>query len=98
VEGKSLLPVLEGGTRQGHNALYWYDPHIGAGAVRMRRWKLVSEGTDMPWEFYDMVEDRTETNDLADEQPDRVRSMAKNWYEWAARMGVVEKMPAAPSE
>jgi len=92
-EGKSLAAVLKGGTRDGHDQLYWYDQHIGAAAIRERQWKLVSEGVDMPWELYDMQADRTETNDLSRDHPDRVRQMTKTWYAWAERMGLQGKLP-----
>jgi len=92
-EGKSLLPVLKGGMRHGHDELYWYNPHLGAGAIRQRRWKLVSEGVDMPWELYDLPADRTETTDLSGDEPDRVRSMREKWGAWAEKMGLQGKLP-----
>ncbi len=72
--GKSLLPVLQGKQRNGHESLCWATS--GSRAVRMGRWKLVSaKGGD--WELYDMQIDRTELNDLARQHPERVREMAK---------------------
>lgn len=93
-EGESLVPVLTGGTRRGHDALFWYNPHLGAGAIREGQWKLVSEGVDMPWELYDMRADRTETNDLAQAFPDRVKTMREKWFDWARAMGHQAKLPA----
>ena len=92
-EGKSLAPLLRGGGRDGHDELFWYDQHIGAAAIRERKWKLVSEGVDMPWELYDMEADRTETNDLSHDNPDRVHRMTATWYAWAQRMGLEGKLP-----
>ena len=40
LEGKSLLPVFEGKTRAGHEAIFW--EHEGNRAVRQGKWKLVS--------------------------------------------------------
>lgn len=37
---------------------------------------------DLPWELYNHVEDPSERNDLADAEPDRLRSMVDLW--WAA--------------
>ena len=34
-----------------------------------------------------MLADRTELNDLADQQPQRVREMVASWDAWAARAG-----------
>jgi len=88
-EGKSLMPVLQGRTREGHDTLYW--EHIGNRAIRQGRWKLVWDRTVKRWELYDLAADRTETNDLADAQPDRVRRMSEQWTAWAESIGVAPK-------
>jgi len=85
LEGKSLLPILQGREREGHDVLCW-NLH-GNRAVRMGNWKLVAL-KGKPWELYDLKTDRTETNDLAEEQPDRVRRMAAAYQAWAERCGV----------
>lgn len=71
--GKSLLPVLRGGTRPGHASLSWSTS--GSRAVREGRWKLVSL-KNAAWELYDLESDRTELNDLAPTDPERVAAMA----------------------
>jgi arylsulfatase A-like enzyme len=80
--GKSLLPVLKGGTRRGHESLCWSTS--GAKAVRVGNWKLVALA-NKPWELYDLGIDRTELHDLAKEQPERVKSMAEIFTLWQAR-------------
>lgn len=77
--GRSLLPVLKGGAREGHASLCWATS--GCRAVRVGQWKLVS-GKNGPWELYDLEADRTELNDLAKLQPGRVRAMAEIFDEW----------------
>jgi len=37
-----------------------------------------------------MERDRTESNDLARDQPLKVKELAEAWNAWAARCGVVE--------
>jgi arylsulfatase A-like enzyme len=86
LEGRSLLPVLEGRQRQGHEAIFW--EHEGNRAVRMGRWKLVSQGQDR-WELYDVEADRTEQRDLAAAHPDRAAEMKASWENWASRVGAV---------
>ncbi len=93
VEGRSLVPVLKGGTRRDRESLYWYGPHTGAGAVRRGRWKLVSAGAGKAWELYDMVKDGTETDNLAGQQPQPAGELGKAWFAWAGRTGVTGKMP-----
>lgn len=78
--GRSLLPVLKGGQREGHASLCWATS--GSRAVRLGQWKLVSL-KNAPWELYDLATDRTELNDLAPQQPERVRTMAKVFEAWS---------------
>ncbi len=92
LEGKSLLPVFETGTREGHPAIFW--EHQGNRAVRAGRWKLVSMRVPGslaggPWELYDLELDRSEQRDLSAEMPERVREMESLWLEWAEKVGWV---------
>ena len=73
IAGRSLLRVLRGESHQGHDSLCWATS--GSKAIRMGDWKLVSF-KGQPWELYDLATDRTELNDLAEQQPERVASMA----------------------
>ncbi|MSU48390.1 MAG: arylsulfatase [Opitutus sp.] len=77
--GRSLLPVLRGGRRDGHPSLCWSTS--GNRAVRVGQWKLVSN-KDGPWELYDLATDRTELNDLSPGQPQRVQAMAAIFETW----------------
>ncbi len=85
VEGTSLLPAFQD-QRLGREAVFW--EHEGNRAVRAGKWKLVSRYPG-PWELYDLVADRTEANDLAPAEPERVAALAALWNDWAARTGVV---------
>ncbi|MEO7652489.1 MAG: arylsulfatase, partial [Bryobacteraceae bacterium] len=85
LEGKSLLPVLEGRKRVGHDALYW--EHEGNRAVRQGKWKLVSRFPER-WELYDIEADRTELRDLASSNPAKVAAMSSLYDAWASRCGV----------
>jgi arylsulfatase A-like enzyme len=60
--------------------------------MREGRWKLVWDQDVARWELYDVVADRTETNDLAVEHPDRVRRMAAAWTAWAERTGAIHQL------
>lgn len=86
LEGKSLLPIFETGRREGHEYLFW--EHEGNRAVRHGSWKIVARNR-AKWELYDLEADRTELNDLAPEQPERVRTMVAEYRKWAQRAGVV---------
>ncbi len=88
LEGKSLVPILRGRPRDGHEMLGW--EHFGARAVRQGRWKLVARARPIG-SLYDIDEDRTETRDLAREHPDEVRRLAALYETWAGRVHVVPK-------
>ena len=49
------------------------------------------------WELYDLAADRTETDNLAPKQPEKVKELAAYWQAWAERVGVVpwERLPGA---
>jgi arylsulfatase A-like enzyme len=85
LEGKSLVPVLNGQPRAGYEYLFW--EHSGNRAVRHGKWKLVSaRGGD--WELYDLAADRSELNNLAQERPQFVAQLTAAYDAWAERAGV----------
>jgi arylsulfatase A-like enzyme len=88
VEGISLVPVFEGGHRAGHETLWW--EFAGNRAVREGDWKLCWDKKVKTWELYNMIDDRTETRDLANSFPDRVERMSNSWIDWARKTGVLE--------
>ena len=87
LEGASLVPVIERDELP-ERPLFW--EHEGNAAVRLGRWKLVKEYPG-DWELYDMLEDRTETNDIASRHPALVKDLATRYDEWAERCGVIPR-------
>jgi arylsulfatase A-like enzyme len=85
MEGRSLLPVLRGERRTGHELLAW--KCAKGRAIQMQNWKLVRPADDQPWELYDLDVDGGETNDLAQTHPDRAQRMAADYEEWRERVG-----------
>ena len=88
LEGISLRPILKGKEREGHEHLFW--EHQGLRAVRSGPWKLVGP-RDGEWELYNLDTDRTETDNIADEHPKRVRRLADAYQDWAERVHVFPK-------
>jgi arylsulfatase len=84
MEGRSLLPLFQGGTRP--PAVYVWE-HEGNRAIRDGDYKLVNRfGSD--WELFDMRVDRMEANDLAARMPAKVQEMSALYDREAARIGI----------
>ncbi len=75
--GKNLVPVFARDGAVTHDFLWWL--HEGNRALRAGSWKIVAAGADSPWELYDLSADRSETRNLANERPDKVRELAAIW-------------------
>jgi len=86
LEGKSLLPALQGKPIDRKVPLFW--EHEGNRAIRDGDWKLVAR-YGQPWELYDLKADRTETKNLASVHQERARHLAARWQQWADSAGVV---------
>ena len=76
--GKSLLPIFKGKEREPHKEIYWHFSR--ANAVRQGDLKVVRAGK--AWELYDLKADPTETNNLANERPEKTAELAKMWEAW----------------
>lgn len=85
LEGKSLLPIFEGRKRTPHDYLFW--EHENHEAIRHDKWKLVARKPGQ-WELYDLDDDRSEMNNLADKNPQIVRRLKSKYQQWAANCGV----------
>ena len=84
LEGTSLAPIFH--DQPNHKeALIW--EHEGNKAVRRGRWKLVCKYPG-EWELYDIVANRTETEDLAGRHPEIVDELGAVFAAWAERCGV----------
>jgi arylsulfatase A-like enzyme len=89
-EGLDLLPVLQGKTKSSlperAAPLFWH--WSGARGVREKNWKLVWDKGGKQWELYDLATDRTETRNLAADEPKVVNQLAAKWVAWATLTGV----------
>ncbi len=86
MEGVSLASAFVEDTLS-REAIYF--EHEGNRAIRRSDWKLVAKGRDGPWELYNMENDRSETNNLAEEYPEMVQELADLWQQWAERAHVI---------
>ena len=75
--GTSLVPAFVQDVTVPHDYLWWF--HDGNRAVRVGDWKIVSWGTEGPWELFDLRADRSETRNLALQFPDKLSELQKLW-------------------
>ena len=86
IEGESFLNLLSNKWSR-EKPMYW--EHEGNQGIRIGEWKLVKEyGGE--WELYNMIDDRTELNNLAAKDTDRVNDMSSKWEEWAKNSNVLQ--------
>lgn len=90
LEGKSLGPIFQTGTRPTREWFYWeqYDNR----AVRRGDWKAVRPAPGKSgWELYDLSKDRAEQNNLAAKHPEIVKDLTEAWDRWAHTHQVLPK-------
>ncbi len=93
IEGKSLKPVVETGSRTGEAAHDWlayqYHDYIG---TRQGDWKLISEN-GRNWALFNLGTDPTESHDLSADagQASRIAQLETIFDTWATRGGLGER-------
>jgi arylsulfatase A len=99
LDGLSIAPLLEG-NKIDDRPLYWHyplqRPHFlggkSSGAIRSGDWKLIERFDNQTLELYNLVDDIGEENNLANQQPERVKQLHILLTEW--RQDVSAKLPA----
>ncbi|MEN8849233.1 MAG: arylsulfatase [Akkermansiaceae bacterium] len=76
VSGVSLKPVFDGGSLGERPPLHFL--FAKDRGLREGDWKLVSFQSQA-WELYNLADDRAETNNLAAQEPDRLKRMIATW-------------------
>ncbi len=84
LQGESFSPSFNSNYNR-KNPIFW--EHEGNCGMRNLKYKLVKK-YGKPYELYDMVNDRTELNDLSKHLPDICKNMIKEYSEWATKTGV----------
>ena len=94
LRGKSMVSWLRGkagAVRNDQDAVGW--ELGGRKALRKGDWKIVYAnkpwGKD-GWELYNIAKDRTESRDLADENPQKLGEMIVAWKQYVAETGTLE--------
>ncbi|WP_297090381.1 sulfatase-like hydrolase/transferase [uncultured Draconibacterium sp.] len=80
LDGVDILPFVKGEKQERpHEVLFW-KKEVRA-VIRKGDWKLMRH-IDRPAELYNIAEDISERNNLANEHPEMVKEMFKELYEW----------------
>lgn len=80
MQGQSLLPAFKGEKVERQNPIFW-EWRRGQ-AVYHNGFKIVKEGLDKPFELYNLKNDPTEMENLADKNPEKVDKMVNLFLEW----------------
>jgi arylsulfatase A-like enzyme len=98
-QGRSLAAALTSDAAISRESLWWL--HQGNRAIRVGDWKLAAV-KDGPWELFNLAADRSESHDLAMQEPDKVRELAAQWESLAAQFakdaGDDVQLPASPAK
>ncbi len=81
LDGMSLVPVFENGTRPEHEILVsgWLE---GKRMIRQGDWKAVTAGRK--WELFNIRKDPTELNDLSEAMPEKMQQLRQGYADWRA--------------
>jgi arylsulfatase A-like enzyme len=98
VDGRSLVPLLDGGAAIERDAIYWHYPHYGnqggspASAVRAGDWKLIEWFEDGGrLELFNLKEDIGEQKNLAETNAAKTKALHAKLQAW--RNGVGARLP-----
>ncbi len=99
LDGVSFVPLLKGDTAPRGKPLFWHYPHYanqgGApnGAIRDGDWKLIEWYEDGELELYNLPQDIGEKNNLATQQPEKVKELHAKLIAWRGEVGAVMPTP-----
>lgn len=75
--GRSLVREFSGDQTAEHEPIFF--KHQDNRGLRWGEWKIVASGKDAPWELYRMSDDRSESQNLAGSDPERLKQLVTLW-------------------
>ena len=99
LDGVSFVPLLKGGGMNRGKPLFWHYPHYGNqggaphGSIRDGDWKLIEWYEDGALELYNIPQDLSEKNNLAAQQPEKVKELHGKLTAWRKEVGAIMPTP-----
>jgi len=84
LQGQSLLPVFNGEETNREKPIFW-EWRRGQ-AVYSDGFKIVKNGLDKPFDLYDLKNDPTETINLAEKNPEKVKELTQYFNDWKSTL------------
>ena len=94
LDGKNIWPALRDGTASPVESYYWV--WRDEDAIRTAQWKL--HRFFNRYELYDIAKDEAEANNVADANPDTVKTLASKMDAWADSLGAGLSHQPAPAK
>jgi arylsulfatase A len=93
IDGRSLVPLLEGDASLNREAIFWHFPHyrgrdvVPYSIVRAGDWKLIKRYEGTTYELFRLRDDPGESNDLSAQRPDMVEALNRMLEQWLESVG-----------
>ena len=87
-DGVSFAPLLHGAPMPNDRPIFWHYPHYGnqggspGAAVRLGDYKLIEFFEDGHVELYNIADDLSETNNLAEKLPEKATELLQMLHNW----------------
>lgn len=94
-DGVSLLPLLQQSGTLSRDSLFWHYPHYAnqggkpGTAIRAGEWKLIEFYEEGRRELFHVAKDVSESRNLAEQDPDRVRELSEKLDAWRKSVGAL---------
>jgi arylsulfatase A-like enzyme len=99
-DGTSIVPLLNGENQLVRDAIYWHFPHYSnhgmqspGGAVRYKNYKLIEYYENNSVQLFNLDNDIEEENDLAEEEPEKVKELRAMLGSWRESVGAKMMSP-----
>lgn len=99
IDGLSLKSLLYEGAAPERETLYWHFPHyrqknvVPYSIIRKEDWKLIKRYEGKTFELFNLAADPSETTDLSESQPEKVKELNIDLEGWLQTVGAAMPKP-----